>query len=429
MHAEPPTRPLPDYATALALALDACPAPAAESVPLAEARDRVLAESARADRDLPPFPRATMDGYAVRAAEIGAHDAFEVVGEVPAGSSADPDLPPGSVVRIATGARVPTAADAVIPHEQSDRGEPVRFTISDLAAWANVHRQGEDAEAEAEVVAAGTRLGAHHLGILGSVGWTRVRVFRLPRVAVLTTGDEVRPIGAAIEPWQIRNSNRPMLVAAIRDLGGRIGIVHHMADVEEETLAALAAAIADSDLIVTAGGISAGERDLVARVLDRLGVRTLLHGAMIQPGKPIYVGIRDEGPGGRPVIALGLPGNPVSALVTAHLFVRPMLRAMTGRAGGSAWRAMRLAAAVRPNRRRQAFRPARLVSGEARTPSVPKMDSGPLPAEAGPRVEVIPWRGSGDLVHTATSDGMVALPASDDEILPGTMVPFLPWSD
>jgi molybdopterin molybdotransferase len=394
---------LPDYRAALDLALAAArPLDDTETVPLAEADGRVLAVAIVADRDLPPFDRAQMDGYALRAGEVGVVEAWPVSAVVPAGAAPPDAVPPGTCVRIATGAMLPADVDTVIQHERSDRGDPVRFTIDAVDAGHAVHPRGADAKAGATLVAAGTRLGPHHLGLAAAVGAATPVVRTRPRAIVLTSGDEVRGVEDDVAVHQIRNSNGPQTLALLRRCGAE-GVAHrHVMDEPEPTASAVGAALAEADLVVTIGGISAGERDHFPGAFDAHGVERNLHGAAIQPGKPVIAG---RAPGG--AVVVGLPGNPVSSLACACLFAWPIVRRLLGLDPALPWRTVENGAPVRPNPKRRAFRPARL-DGDGRAC---------VPA----------WAGSGDLAHTAETDGLLELPVQREEVAPGTPLPFLPW--
>lgn len=399
---------LPDYHAALARVLDAAAEPTeVEEIELRAAAGRVLAEVVRADRDYPPFNRATMDGYALRASELSSTEAFEVVGMVAAGSGVRPAVGPRQAVRIATGAPVPDAVDAVIPHEQSDRAEPVRFTIGSIEPGANIHPRGVDARAGQPLIEPGVVLGAQHMGILATVGCAAVRVRPRPRVAVLTSGDEVLPPNAPrVLQHQIRNAGSSMLPMMIDAMGGAAGQVAHVADEPAATAAAVQAALAEHDVLVTIGGISAGERDCFHAAFEAAGVEAVLRGAAIQPGKPVFVGrvLR----GDRAGFVVALPGNPVSVLATAHLFLWPLLRRLCGCSASLPWTEVALAREVSPNARRQAFRPSSWARGSN-------------------CVEVLDWAGSGDLIHTSRADGLAALPVQSEPISAGDTLSFLPW--
>lgn len=400
------TSPLPSYEEALAQLLAIVPSSTARtaSTPLEACANRVLHEDIKADRDLPPFNRATMDGYALRAADYAKDKAFPVVGEIPAGASPNVQVPPGACVKIATGAAVPDSLDTVIQHEFSDRANPVTFTVDSIAPGHAVHPRGADAKQGDIVIARGTRLSAHHLGIAAAVGCSTLPVVQPPRVMILTSGDEVKPIDAALEPHQIRNSNGPMLSHLLTRFGAGEVQHEHLLDEKDATIDAVARAIVSFDLIISVGGISAGERDYFPIALEDANVEMSLSGARIQPGKPIHAGRAPNGS-----IVIGLPGNPVSALVCAHLFVWPAIRRMSGVTSPMPWRTVTLAESVKPNANRQAFRPAILH-------------------EDGDHATVPTWAGSGDLVHTASTHGFIALPVQGESVEAGTRLRFLPWA-
>jgi molybdopterin molybdotransferase len=394
---------LPDYAEALGTVLAAVePLGQTETVERDEASRRVLAEDIVADRDLPPFDRAEMDGYALRAAEVGRVEAFPVAAAISAGQAADVSVPPGHCVAIATGAPLPADADTVIPHEQSDRRDPVRFTATAIETGNAVHPRGADARAGDTLVPAGTLLEAHHLGIVATVGREQIVVARRPRATVLTSGDEVRPVSAALEPYQIRNSNGPMVCALLRRIGAEPVACLHVTDDPDLTATAVAEALGRSDLLVTVGGVSVGKRDYLPEAFAAQGVSFLLHGAAIQPGRPLLAGRARTG-----AIVVGLPGNPVSALACTCLFCWPVVRAQLGLGPALPWRPVELAEAVKPNPSRRAFRPAMLVDGG--------------------RALVPGWAGSGDLAHTAGTDGLVELPVRSQPVEAATTLRFLPW--
>jgi len=401
---------LPDYAEALQRALSAVndaviSRTGQELVPLDRAGGRVLASAVVADRDMPPFNRAMMDGYALRAADYSRSRPFPVAGEVPAGVAPDVRVPPGACVKIATGAALPDACDTVIQHEASDRGNPVTFTLDRVEAGQAVHPRSADAREGDVLVPAGTLLAPQHLGMAVATGATSLEVRRRPRAAVLTSGDEVRPADtplAQLQPHQIRNSNSVMATDLLRGFGAEPVASHHLPDQRGTTIEAVRRAIETGDLVITIGGVSAGERDHFPEAFDAGGVQRFLVGASIQPGRPIVVG-RTAGN----VIIVALPGNPVSALACACLFIWPIVRAMLGLPSQLPWREIELAEAVKPNAHRRAFRPA-ILRNDGRA-VVPK------------------WAGSGDLAHTAATHGLLELPVQDRPVAVGTRLRFLAW--
>jgi molybdopterin molybdotransferase len=407
---------LPSYHEALSRILAEVVALPAESVVLSEALGRVLAEDIRADRDQPPFDRSAMDGYAVRSSQVKAGMTYRVAGEAPAGGARaifETAMPDGAVMQIGTGAPLPPGADAVIPVEQTNAkgGESpaeITFSFDTLKPWQNVHRRASDASRGGVVIAAGTRLLPQHVGIAASVGCATVRMRCAPRIALLTTGDEVRPFNtttADLEPQQIRNSNGPLLAAMLHAIGAPLRSHEHIVDDPEVTRAAAREALAASHLVLTCGGVSVGQRDFLPITWQRLGLTTVLHGVAIQPGKPVFVAT-PEGEGDDKLV-IGLPGNPVSTLACAHLFVWPVLRKMLGQLPVELpWRSVALSNEAKPNANRQVFRAARLL-GDG-------------------RAEIIHWHGSGDLVHTASADGFVRLPVQSEPLKAGDVVPYLP---
>lgn len=401
---------LPDYAVALQHALGAIDQSVRdrariEEVSLESAAGRVLVEPVFADRDLPPFNRAMMDGYALRAADYVAGQAFCVVGEVAAGTSPMISVPTGACVKIATGAPLPDECDSVVQHEASDRGDPVRFSLDQVEPGLAVHPRAADARRGDVLVPAGTLLASHHLGVAAAVGTTSLHVRARPRVLVLTSGDEVMPPStpfADLQPHQIRNSNGLMVADLLLRVGAKTVETNHLPDQRDATIDAVRRAIKRFDLIITIGGVSAGERDHFPGAFDACGVRRFLAGAAIQPGRPIVVGRAENGS-----LVIALPGNPVSALACACLFAWPIVRAMLGLPASLPWRTVELAEAVKPNAHRRAFRPA-IVRDDGRA--------------------VVPsWAGSGDLAHTVATHGLIELPVQMERVPVGTRLSFLPW--
>jgi molybdopterin molybdotransferase len=295
----------------------------AELVPVAEAAGRVLAEEAHALVDLPPFRSSAMDGFAIRAAE--APGRLRVAERIPAGRPAARPLEPGEAMGIATGAAVPEGADAVVPIEQVvDHGHEVEIQGSVVEA-SHVRPIGGDVRAGAAILSAGTRLGAAQIGALAAAGFAAVRCARRPRVAVLGTGSELRRPGEELGPGQIYESNGPMLAAALSAAGARVEQLEHVPDDRASHRQAIERALA-GDVLVSSGGVSVGPHDLVRSVGAELGVEEVFWGVAVKPGKPLAFGRRGA------TLVFGLPGNPVSSLVSVELFVRPALLALQGAA-------------------------------------------------------------------------------------------------
>ncbi len=310
---------------------------APELFPLDAALGLVLAEAVVAGADLPPFANAAMDGYALRAADIAGATAerptrLRVTGEAPAGTTPFARVEAGTAVRIMTGAPLPAGADAVVRFEETDDGqsEPGAVLIRNAAGQgSNVRPAGEDVATGAPVLSAGTRLRPAEIAILAALGHESVLAHRRPRVAILATGDELVPAGATLGPGQIHDSNGPALAAMVRQAGGepvQLGIAR---DAQDDLRAHFAGALASGvDLIVTAGGVSVGDYDLVKEVLRADG-RIDFWRVRIKPGKPLAFGHLGDRP---PVPLIGLPGNPVAAAVAFAQFVRPAILTMLGRA-------------------------------------------------------------------------------------------------
>ncbi len=296
----------------------------AETLGLGSAVGRVLVEpKVVAAVDVPPFANSSMDGYALRAADTPGR--LRLAGEVVAGAAEIPTVEPGTAVRIMTGAPLPTGADAVVPIEEAQESEGTVSISDGVLSGTYVRDAAHDTRAGDEVCLPGA-LNPGKIGVLASLGIGRVAVRRRPLVAILSTGDELVEPGGALRPGQIHDANGVALAAAVTEAGGDPLIIPRQPDDAGAIERALRDAAGRADLIVTSGGVSVGRLDYVRAVLERHGSLDFWRIA-VQPGKPLAVGAY----GGRTVI--GLPGNPVSALVTFELFVRPYLRAMLDLAG------------------------------------------------------------------------------------------------
>ena len=311
-----------------------------ESVPIDRALGLVLGADVASLVDLPGFDNSAMDGYAVRLADVAGARAeapvtLPVVDDVPAGDDRLVVLAPGTAVRIMTGAPVPAGAEAIIPFEDTDRGTTSVRLRRTPSAGDHVRRRGEDVTAGSVVLAAGAVVGPAQVGLLAASGHTHAPVHRPPRVAVLSTGSELVPAGRPLGPGHIHDSNRPMLVAAAAALGAHVVTGPAIPDVPGALAAAVRAHLDEADVIITTAGVSAGAYDVVrgdlATLVDDPADVALVHVAM-QPGKP--QGLAHVGPRRVPVLAL--PGNPVSAYVSFHLFARPLLRLLAGHTALSA---------------------------------------------------------------------------------------------
>ena len=303
--------------------LAATPVLAPLRVPIAAAAGLVLAEALVASEDLPPFPASTMDGYAVVAADGAGWR--ELIGDQAAGYVANLTVRPGTVARIATGAPLPPGANAVVMIERTQRiGDRVEIQQGEIKVGENIRPIGVDMARGQQVLATGTAIGAGELGLLASLGVAEPLVHPRPKVALLSTGDEL------VEPWetpgpgQIRDANRYALGAALAEL--RVPIVRSAIapDREAETRALLAECLTVADVLITSGGVSMGQLDLVKVILDEIG-KIHFGRLFMKPGKPLHFATTDAGK-----LIFGLPGNPVSALVGTEVFVRPALRKLAG---------------------------------------------------------------------------------------------------
>jgi len=295
-----------------------------ERVDILAALGRVLAETVRSTRRIPPWPNSSMDGYAVRAADTRAGASLRVVDRIIAGSLPTRRVGAGEAARIFTGAPMPEGADAVVPQEDVDATDGVVALRGTVDPGAYVRPAGEDVCEGDLVLDAGRTIGAAEIGILATLGRTQVSVGRRPRVAVLSTGNELADLGTEPTRAQIPNANTYSLIAQITEAGGvplNLGVAPDRLDAIAEGIARGA----EADVLVSSAGVSVGELDLVREALVNAGAELHLWKVDMRPGKPITFGSLR----GRPVF--GLPGNPVSAMVTFELFVRPSLLAMQGR--------------------------------------------------------------------------------------------------
>ena len=386
---------LPTIDDALELVLGRVRPLPSEEVSVAAAAGRCLAEDAVALVDLPPFDSSAMDGYAVRAADTPG--TLRVDGSSAAGRPAGTVLDAGAAIAISTGAVVPEGADAVVPIERTTGG-PHDVTVERVASGENVRARGGDVRAGETVVAAGTPLGPVQVGALASVGIERVRCGRVPRVAVLATGTELRRPGEQLEPGQIYESNSVLLAAAVRSAGAEPVPLDAVADDEEATRAALERGLA-ADVLVTSGGVSVGEHDLVRASLTALGATEVFWRVALRPGKPVAFATRGE------TLVFGLPGNPVSSLVGFELFVRPALLALQGaREPAPAYLPGVLAAPLRRNEGRDELVRARF-------------DDGMLRPLAGQESHMIG--------RAAAANALVLVPHGDGELSQGAQVRWL----
>ncbi len=375
----------------------------------------MLAEDVRADADSPPFDKALVDGYAVRTADLEAAEPSLTVGElITAGRMPSRALRPGEAAVIMTGAPVPSGCDAVVMHERTHaHGGIVVIEETPVKAGQNLLRRGREMRAGEVVMQQGCVLHPTHLGVLASVGRSKVQVIRMPRVSIVPTGDELVEPGQTPGPGQIRNSNAVILRALATESGALAATLPIARDDPDELAGILAQSLA-ADVVLVTGGVSAGQRDLVPDALASLGVRKVFHKINLKPGKPLWFGV-GEARGGRPgPLVFGLPGNPVSGLVGFMLFVKPALEALAGRPRvSSPLVEARLVRGFTQRGDRVTYHPSQIVpDGESR---------GGLPS-----IATLEWSGSADLRTVAAADGFAVFPAGDRQYAPGEIVGYLP---
>ncbi len=383
--------------------------PGSEEVTLPGSLGRVLSRDILADRDYPPFNRSTRDGFAVRAADVkdvenveAAPATLKLLGEVRAGQSYGGEVGGGECVQIMTGAPVPAGADAVVMVEYTEiSGDKVTVNRS-LKAGDNVVPQGSEAKRGDRILRAGTRLGYAQIGALGQTGKANVPVHRKPRVAVLSTGDEIVPVHETPGPNQIRNSNSFSLGAQVTLAGGEPVLLGNARDEHGELEEYLCRGM-EEDLLVITGGVSMGKYDLVKEVLQKLGAEFYFDSVAIRPGRPAVFGRC----GGKPVF--GLPGNPLSTMVTFELFVAPVIAVMSG-------------APAPPLR----YHRAQLAESVGQKPGLKLFVPATLERkDAGIRVRPLPWKGSGDVAGLSVSDCFLIVPEGDLRLEAGEWVQVL----
>jgi len=375
-----------------------------QNMAITDALGRVAAEDLHADRDYPPFPRATRDGYSVRAADVHNIPAqLRLIGQIKAGDSFTRTVNAGECAEIMTGAAVPSGADAVVMVEFT-RIENDSVTIErSVTAGENVVPQGAEGRRGDVALRRGTRLRAQEVAVATTIGCTQLLVYDKPHVAILSTGDEVVEMDQEPGPVQIRNSNAYSLSAQIERAGGE-PIRLPIAPDEKSTLRRLIEYGLSSDLLFLSGGVSMGKYDLVEQVLRDLGAEFYFTGVKIQPGKPLVFGkVRGK-------YFFGLPGNPVSTMVTFQLFAQTMLDALAGTvAKPLPFVSARLKSELQTKIGLTRFLPARL-----------------LPDITQPQVELVPWNGSGDVFAQSKADCLLVVPPDREKIPAGTMVTILP---
>jgi molybdopterin molybdotransferase len=390
--------------------------PPIETVDLASAAGRVLASSLRADDDQPPFPRSTRDGYACRAAEISSHVLLPIAGSTHAGQPPAGPLPQASVWEIMTGAPVPGGADCVVMLEHVQKFEnAIQFAPArTIAAGDNIVAQAAQARRGDELLQSGVQLGPAQIALAASCGYAELQVYRRPRVAILTTGDELVAINATPGPGKIRNSNAPMLAALVAKSGAEPIVLPIAADTAQALDEALTQA-AHADMLLISGGVSAGKYDLVEPALSRIGASFHFTGVKIQPGKPLVFGeLPRSGEPPSTQVFFGLPGNPISSAATFLLFASPILAALAG--SNEVHPRFVLAQLARDTDRKA-------MSGLTRF--LPAFCTFTSSVNALPQVATVPWHGSGDLTAFAHSNCFLVIPEEAAHLEAGSTVRIL----
>ncbi len=380
-----------------------------ETISLLQALGRVLAEPIVADRDFPPFPRATRDGYALRAEDVRTVPAtLRVAGTVKAGSAHHGAVARGEAVEIMTGAAIPDGGDAVVMVEYTSRDANQVVVQRTCTKGENIVPTGSESRAGQEMLARGSRLGFAQVAVAAAVGKTNVQVYKKPRVAILSTGDEVVDAAQSPGPFQIRNSNSYSLAAQVIAGGGEPETLPVAPD-DEAALHRLVQQGLTADMLLLSGGVSMGKFDLVEKVLAASGAEFFFTGALIQPGRPVVFGQAAPAARRSPIPFFGLPGNPISTMVTFDLFARPVLAALSGASPS------RL-----PTVKARLSKEIKTRTGLTRfLPSI--LQGGLLDAE----VAVVPWQGSGDLMASARANCYVVVPPDRDLLPAGEMVSVL----
>jgi molybdopterin molybdotransferase len=380
-----------------------------EEVSLLEAVGRTLSRDVTARLDLPSFDNSAMDGYAVRAADVAGASVdqpaqLEVRGESRAGGPLPSALVPGTACRIFTGAAMPSGADAVVIQEDTRRDGDVVEVLEASDVGKHVRARGSDVRSDARLLERGARILVGELGLLASQNIERVHVYKRPKVALLSTGDELRELGQSVEPGAIVNSNVYVLAEMLRQVGVEPIPYPAAPDVLSDIEAALRKAL-EADVVITMGGVSVGEYDLVHRAYQALGIEPAFWKVRIKPGKPLTFALHD----GTPVI--GIPGNPISAMVTFEVFVAPCLRAMLGD----------------PAPHPQPVK-ARLADGYRRRPGRVEIARGRAVRDGDEIVVHLHGKqGSGSLPSFVGVNALVVLPADRGVLEPGEAVDAILW--
>jgi molybdopterin molybdotransferase len=380
----------------------------AEDINLTEAGNRVLADKIIADRDHPPLDRATMDGIAVKFSVLEkGRRSFSIASVAAAGAPLSTLADENQAVEIMTGAPVPDGCDCVIPYEdlKIENGTAAVFEKAAVKSEQNIHTIGADYQKGDLLLEQGTRMGPTQIAVAAAVGKTRIKVFRIPKIAVIGTGNELVDIDRPVKPHQVRRSNAYALEALLARHGFPGSARYHLRDDKSELRIALKELLKKFDILILSGGVSRGKFDYIPEILNDLNVKVLFHRVLQKPGKPFWFGMEREG---RPVFAL--PGNPVSTMVTAVRYVLPYLRQVTGdqREGRMS---LPLSAGVENKHGLTFFAPVKFVHQPGKSSAI----------------EPLPFKGSGNFADLAHSDGFAEIPPGPVTVSAGMAVPFYEW--
>ena len=381
---------------------EALPASKSTAIPLIEANGHVLAMDIKAERDYPPFDRITKDGIAItRASFTGEGQYMGLSGYAQAGKPQAVLEDAGMVIEVATGAPLPQGADAVIPYEEINKqADGVILNAKQVRSGQNIHQQGSDCKGGAIIIKKGAIIGSPEIAILGSNGIQSVSVYAKPRIAIITTGDELVATDAKVEPHQLRRSNDVMLQAALQGHGFTNILCSHILDDAAQLHAGFAKLLDAADVVLISGGVSKGTYDLVPDVLKKLAVKNIFHGVCQRPGKPMWFGKKAN------TLVFGLPGNPVSALTCTLRYVIPVLKKISGRIGP--------------------FIDYKTL-GEAVDVDVAFTVFLPVKANSNNEVVSVPHNGSGDFASLSDSSGFIELPSETKHFYAGERYPFISW--
>lgn len=384
------------------LIYEALPVPKTTAIPLIEANDYMLATDIKAERDYPPFDRITKDGIALASTSFtGEGQHMNLNGYAQAGKPQAVLEDAGAAIEVATGAPLPQGTDAVIPYEEIEKqADEVILKTKQVRVRQHIHPQGSDSKEGAILIKKGAIIGSPEVAILGSNGIHAVSVYAKPRIAIITTGDELVATDAKVEPHQLRRSNDVMLQVALQGYGFANIHCSHVPDDASQLHAEFAKVLSVADVVLISGGVSKGVYDLIPGVLKKLAVKNIFHGVYQRPGKPMWFGKKKH------TLVFGLPGNPVSALTCTLRYVVPALKKISGYTESDIYYK---------------------TLGEAVDVNVPFTVFLPVKANLNNEVVSVPHNGSGDFISLSDSSGFIELLSNTNHFYAGERYRFIPW--